>query len=138
MSQKPARNKDRRQINVSTPGERRAGGTDRRKCPDCKGPLKVQLRAIASGTVTTLSCERCLWTQSSRQTDADLLLAKMSWALMLEKKGGALSAAFPAELAEALKIRPGDELLLSPHTLPMGSLPMRWAITLKRKSALKK
>jgi hypothetical protein len=68
------------------------------------------------------------------RTDADVLLAKLTWALPLEKKAGSLQTAFPPELADALKIKAGDELILSPLTLPVGSLPMRWAVTLKRKA----
>jgi hypothetical protein len=130
---KPMRSQDRRQINVASPAERRGTAPERRRCPECKSALAVTRRAVAGGTVTTLSCNSCDWTQSSRQTDADLLLAKMSWSLTLEKKPGGLQLSFPAELAEALKARPGDELLLAPLTLPVGSLPMRWALTLKRK-----
>jgi hypothetical protein len=137
MNPTPARNKDRRQINVSTPRDQRGKGRERRKCPDCKGSLKESIKTIAGGTVSTLSCTRCDWTQSSRQTDADVLLAKMSWSLVLEKKSTGLQVPFPAELAEALRIKPGDELLLSPLTLPVGSLPMRWALTLRHKSIKK-
>jgi hypothetical protein len=133
MSQVPARNKDRRQINVSTPKERRGKGSERRRCPECQGPLKESHKAVAGGTVTTLSCANCDWTHSSRQTDADILLAKMTWALVLEKKSSQLQVPFPPELAEALRIKPGDELVLSPLTLPVGSLPMRWALTVRRK-----
>jgi len=61
-------------------------------------------------------------------------MAKLTWALSLEKKGSSLQAAFPTELSDALKMKAGDELILSPLTLPVGSLPMRWAITLKRKA----
>ena len=134
MSPKAARSKDRRQINASTPGERRGSGSERRLCPECKSALKTERKALAGGTLTTISCTKCDWSQSSRQTDADVLLAKMTWSLELERKSGAFQAAFPAELAEALKIKAGDELVLSPLTLPVGSLPMRWALTLKRKA----
>lgn len=133
MGSKPARGKDRRQINASSPSEQRGSGTERRLCPECKSALKSSKKIVAGGTVNTLACTQCDWSQSSRQTDADVLLAKMTWALSLERNAGAFHAAFPAELAEALKIKAGDELLLSPLTLPIGSLPMRWALTLRRK-----
>jgi hypothetical protein len=133
MSSVPARNKERRQINVSTPKDRRGKGTERRKCPECQGALKESHKTVAGGTVTTLSCSQCDWSQSSRQTDAGILMAKMTWSLPLEKKPSGLQVPFPAELAEALRIKAGDELVLSPLTLPVGSLPMRWALTLRRK-----
>jgi hypothetical protein len=124
---------DRRQVNAATPAERRGTGSERRRCPDCKGPLTQSKKTVATGSVTTLSCKNCDWTQSSRQSDADLLLAKMTWALLIEKKSAGLQVSFPSELADALKAKAGDELMLSPLTLPVGSLPMRWAITLLRK-----
>ena len=86
----------------------------------------------------TLSCESCGCSKSSRQTDADVLMARMSWSLPLEKKGAGLQVAFPAELADALKLKAGDELLLNPLTLPVGSLPMRWALSVSRKTSKKK
>ena len=134
MSPKPARSKDRRTINASTPSERRGSGAERRRCPECQGEITSSRKAVAGGSVTTLACKNCDWTRSSRQTDADVLMAKLTWALSLEKKGGSLQAAFPSELSDALKMKAGDELILSPLTLPVGSLPMRWAITLKRKA----
>lgn len=137
MTGKPARSKDRRQINVSTPKDQRGQGAERRKCPECKGAVQQTKKSVAGGTVITLACVNCDWTQSSRQTDADVLLAKLTWSLPLEKKGGALQLDFPSELAAALKAKAGDELVLSPLTLPVGSLPMRWALTLKRKSPKK-
>lgn len=125
--------RDRRKINASTPLDRRGSGKERRRCPDCQAPLTASLRKVADGSVTTLSCANCGWTQSSRQADADILMAKLTWALPLEKKGAGLQVSFPSELADSLKAKAGDELVLSPLTLPVGSLPMRWSISLKKK-----
>jgi hypothetical protein len=132
------RGKDRRQINVKTPLDKRGTGTERRRCPDCGSSLQSSTKTVAGGSVITLSCTRCDWTHSSRTTDADVLMTRMSWALPLEKKGGGLQVAFPSELAEALKLKAGDSLLLRPLTLPVGSLPMRWALSLERKTTKKK
>lgn len=137
MSSKPARSKDRRTVNVSTPVDKRGSSTERRRCPECKSALTVTRKALSGGSVTTLACVNCDWTQSSRQTDADVLMAKMTWALPVEKKASGLQLPFPPELADALKIKAGDELILSPLTLPVGSLPMRWALTLNRKKTKK-
>jgi Zn ribbon nucleic-acid-binding protein len=131
------RNKDRRELNVSVPQERRGKAEDRRKCPECGGKLDKALRRLAGGSVTVLECAKCGWTRASRQTDADVLMLKLTWSLLLESKGGGLSAVLPPELADALKAKPGDELVISPLTSPVGSLPMKWALSLQRKKAKK-
>lgn len=128
-----SRKQDRRKLNVAVPDERRGKGTEKRRCPECSGELKTVRRGLAGGSVTSVSCAACGWSSSSRQTDADLLLAKMTWTLPLEKKTAGWLLPFPPELAEALKLKAGDQLVLSPLTLPVGSLPMRWAITLQKK-----
>jgi hypothetical protein len=128
-----SRKQDRRKLNVSVPNDRRGKGQERRKCPECSGALKSTRRSVAGGSVTSFSCESCGWSSSSRQTDADLLLAKMTWSLPLEKKASGWQLPFPPELVDALKLKSGDQLVLSPLTLPVGSLPMRWAITVQKK-----
>jgi hypothetical protein len=133
MSSQPARGTDRRQINAATPKDRRGSGQERRRCPECHAALETSVKRVAGGSVTTLTCPSCGWSRSSRQTDADVLVAKMTWALSLEKKSGGLQLNFPAELAEALNAKAGDELVLSPLTLPLANLPMRWALTLKKR-----
>ncbi len=99
------RHTERRQVNSSTDQERRGTGQERRRCPDCQAPLKTETRPLAGGSVITMTCAKCGWTKSSRQTDASVLLAKLTWALPLEKKGGAWNASFPAELADSLKLK---------------------------------
>ena len=129
-----ARNKDRRQLNVPVPKERRAGsGDDRRRCPECGGALTRSVKRLAGGSVTQAECKACGWSKASRQTDADVLMLKMTWALELKPSGGQLAAVLPPELSDALKAKPGDELIVSPLTSPLGSLPMKWALTLQRK-----
>ena len=132
-----SRNRDRRQLNVSVPAERRGTKPDRRKCPDCGALLKRSVRRLAGGSVTQLDCAECGWTKSSRQTDADVLVLKMTWGLELKPLGGQLGAILPPELAEALKAKAGDQLVISPLTSPLGSLPMKWSLSLQRKSSKK-
>jgi len=126
------RKKDRRSLNVAVPKERRTGGKDRRLCPDCNGPLSTNVRRLAGGSVTMLECVKCGWAKASRQTDADVLVLKLTWALPLEGHQGQLAAVLPQELTAALNARSGDELVISPLVSPVGSLPMKWALTLKR------
>lgn len=128
-----SRNHDRRQLNVPVPAERRGSAPERRKCPDCGALLKRSVRRLAGGSVTQLDCGQCGWTKSSRQTDADVLVLKMTWALELKQLGGQLSATLPPELGDALKAKPGDQIIISPLTSPLGSLPMKWALSLQRK-----
>ena len=132
MSDSARIQRDRRKINVNVSSERRGGGRERRSCPQCKQPLTRSVRRVADGTVTTLTCQ-CGWSQKSRQTDADMLLARMSWELPVKAKAGGLVAEIPPEMADAFKLKAGDELQLSPQTLPVGSLSMKWGLTLKRK-----
>ncbi len=127
-----SRGGDRRKINISTPLDKRGQGQERRKCPECGALLKTATKRVATGSVTTTQCPACGYSKSSRQTDADLLMAKMTWALQVERKAGQFNVELPLELAEALSIKAGDNLVLSPLTLPIGSQPMRWALTLKR------
>jgi Zn ribbon nucleic-acid-binding protein len=138
MSQTPRERKDRRQLNVSVGQECRGSAPERRKCPECGAALSKAVRRLSGGSVTVMECGKCGWTRASRQTDADVLMLKMTWALRLEAKGGGLSASLPPELSEALQAKPGDELVISPLTSPLGSLPMKWALSLQRKKASKK
>jgi hypothetical protein len=131
------RSKDRRQLNVRVDKERRGSGQERRKCPECGGGLSKSVRRLAGGSVTTLECGKCGWTHASRQTDVDVLMLKLTWALPLEAKGGTLQAVLPPELVDALQAVPGDELILSPLTAPLGSLPMKWALSLRKAKARK-
>jgi hypothetical protein len=133
MTSPVSRNRDRRQLNVPVPAERRGSAPDRRKCPDCGALLKQSVRRLAGGSVTRLECPQCGWTKSSRQTDADVLVLKMTWGLELRQLGGQLTATLPPELADALKAKTGDQLIISPLTSPLGSLPMKWALSLQRK-----
>lgn len=126
------RSKDRRQLNVSVHKERRGSAKDRRKCPECGSPVDQAVRRLAGGSVTVLECAQCGWTRASRQTDADVLMLKLTWTLPLEAKGGGLVAQLPPELADALKAKAGDELVINPVTSPLGSLPMQWSLSLKR------
>lgn len=133
-----SRAKDRRQLNVNVGKERRGSAPERRKCPECGSKLDQAIRRLAGGSVTVLECAKCGWTRASRQTDADVLLLKMTWALPLDAKAGGLVATLPPELSDALKARPGDELVISPLTSPLGSLAMKWSLSLARKKTLKK
>lgn len=126
------RKKDRRSLNVSVPQDRRKGGRDRRRCPECNSELGTSVRRLAGGSVTMLECAKCGWTKASRQTDADVLVLKLTWALPLEAHSGQLAAVLPQELSAALNARSGDELVITPLTSPVGSLPMKWALSLKR------
>jgi hypothetical protein len=128
-----SRNRDRRQLNVPVPADRRGSAPERRKCPDCGALLKRSVRRLAGGTVSQLDCPECGWTKSSRQTDADVLLLKMTWGLELKSLGGQLTATLPPELGDALKAKAGDQLIISPLTSPLGSLPMKWSLSLQRK-----
>jgi rubredoxin len=129
-----ARSKDRRQLNVPIDKERRKGdGPDRRHCPECGGALKRSVKKLAGGSVTQVECPACGWSKASRQTDANVLMLKMTWALELKPMGGQLAAVLPPELSDALKAKAGDELVISPLTSPLGSLPMKWALGLQRK-----
>ena len=132
-----SRNRYRRQLNVPVPAERRVTAPDRRKCPECGALLKRSVRRLAGGSVTQLDCGQCGWTKSSRQTDADVLVLKMTWGLELKTLGGQLAAILPPELSEALKTKAGDQLVISPLTSPLGSLPMKWALSLQRKTVKK-
>ncbi len=78
-----------------------------------------------------VSCTSCGWSRSDRSTDADVLLLKLSWALDLQVRNGQLNAVLPPELSEALKLKASDQLLLNPLTSPVGSLPMKWALSVK-------
>ncbi len=131
MAERPVRRRERRQINVKVADERRQSPAERRLCPDCGGPLEAELKRVAGGNVRSVVCAQCGWSHSSRSTDADVLLLKMTWALDLESKGGQLSAALPPELIDALKLSAGDQLLINPLTSPVGGMPMRWALTVK-------
>lgn len=132
MAEAPKR-KERRQVNVGTKDERRKSSVDRRTCPDCGGKLETLLKRVAGGTVRTTSCANCGWSSSSRATDADVLLLKLSWGLELQTKGGQLGLTLPPEFSDALKLKTGDQLILSPLTSPVGSLPMKWALSVQRK-----
>jgi hypothetical protein len=138
MAEAVSRGRDRRQLNVPAVAERRGKGTEKRRCPDCNGALTQSSRRVAGGSVLTSSCAACGWSHSSRQTDADTLLLKMSWSLQLERKSGLLSASFPPELTEALGLKAGDQLLLSPLVLPLGKEAMKWALTVQGAPARKK
>ena len=131
MPETPKR-KERRQVNVSAKEERRKSTVDRRTCPDCNGKLETLLKRVAGGTVRTSSCGNCGWSQSSRATDADVLMLKLSWGLELQTKGGFLGLSLPPEFSDALKLKSGDQLILSPLTSPVGSLPMKWALSVKK------
>jgi hypothetical protein len=133
-----SRNKDRRQVNASVDTERRGSAPERRKCPECGGKLDRAVRRLTGGSVTVLECAKCGWTRASRQTDADVLVLKMTWAMPLEARAGGLSAVVPPELADALKAAAGDELVISPLTSPLGSLPMKWALSLQKKKPRKR
>lgn len=133
-----SRNKDRRSLNVPVGKERRGSAPERRKCPECNGALDKAIRRLSGGSVTVLECSKCGWTRASRQTDADVLTLKMTWALPLEARAGGLVAVLPPELSEALQAKAGDEWVLSPLTSPMGSLPMKWALSVQRKKGSKK
>jgi len=128
------RQKDRRQLNVQVSVEkRRPGGRERRRCPECGGPLEQAVRKLAGATVTASTCAACGWSRSSRQTDADVVVLKLTWPLEIEPHGGLLAAVLPPELSSALKARAGDQLILAPLTSPLGSMPMKWSLTLKRR-----
>jgi hypothetical protein len=129
---KPEQRQERRQVNAAV-GKDRRGEDERRRCPDCGGALALKLKRVAGGTVRSLSCAKCDWSQSTRSTDADVLLLKLSWALDLKNSNGQLSAQVPGELSDALKLKAGDQLVVSPLTSPVGSLPMKWALSVSRK-----
>jgi hypothetical protein len=114
--------------------ERRKGGKERRSCPECGTRLEQVVRKLASGSVTASTCPKCGYSKSSRQTDAEVLLLKLVWSLELESHGGQLAAVLPPELASSLKAKAGDEWILAPLVSPVGSLPMKWALTVKRSS----
>lgn len=128
-----SRAKDRRQLNVPITKERRGTAPERRKCPECGSNLDKATRRLSGGTVTVMECPKCGWTRASRQTDADVLLLKMTWSLPLDARAGSLSASLPPELVDALKAKAGDELVISPLTSPVGSLPMQWSVKLQKK-----
>lgn len=130
-----SRQKDRRQLNVGVPSERRrqGGSREKRRCPSCGGPLDQAIRLVKGGTVTASTCSACGWSKSSRQTDADLLLLKLDWPLTLEAHEGGLAAVLPPELGAALKAKAGDEWTLTPLTSALGSLPMKWTLTVKKR-----
>jgi hypothetical protein len=127
-----SRQKDRRQVNVSMAVDKRKGGKERRRCPVCKVPLDQTVRTLAGGTVTASTCASCGWTKSSRQKDAAMLALKLVWSLALEAHEGGLAAVIPPELAAALKAKAGDEWVLSPLISPLGSIPMKWTLSLKK------
>jgi hypothetical protein len=128
-----SRQKDRRQLNVPTTAERRhQGGRERRRCPACGTFLKQAVRTLKGGTVTASTCPSCGWSKSSRQTDANVLLLKLTWPLTLESHDGGLAAVLPPELAAALKAKSGDAWELAPLTSPLGSLPMQWTLSVKK------
>lgn len=131
-AKKPVRKTDRRSLNVPVPQDRRKGGRDRRRCPECNSELSQAVRRLAGGSVTMLECAKCGWAKASRQTDADVLVLKLTWALPLESHDGQLAAVLPQELTAALGARRDDELVITPLVSPVGSLPMKWALTLKR------
>jgi ribosomal protein L37AE/L43A len=134
MAEQPKR-RERRQVNVSVSQDKRKSTTERRHCPDCNGPLEKGVKRVAGGSVGILNCPKCGWSQSARATDADVLLLKMSWALDLQTKGGHVNAVLPPELSDALKLKSGDQLVISPLTSPVGSLPMKWSLSVKRAKA---
>jgi hypothetical protein len=136
MAEQPKR-RERRQVNVNVSQDKRQSPAERRRCPDCGGTLGASVKRVAGGNVRVVSCASCGWTQSARSTDADVLLLKLTWALDLQFKNGQLNAVLPPELTEALKLRGSDQLLLSPLTSPVGSLPMKWALSVKRGKAAK-
>jgi hypothetical protein len=123
---------DRRQLNAPSTKERRGKKVDRRRCPKCSSKLATSLRRVAGGTVTTVRCEKCDWNRSSRQTDLNTLMAKLTYAMPLERKTGGYSLPFPHELAKSLGIKAGDEFILKPLTSPLGKQAMKWALEVKR------
>ncbi len=131
MPEAPKR-KERRQVNIGIKDERRKASVDRRSCPDCHGKLETLLKRVAGGTVRSTSCAHCGWSQSSRATDADVLMLKLSWGLDLQTRGGHLGLSLPPEFSDALKLKSGDQMILSPLTSPVGSLPIKWALSVKR------
>ena len=131
MAEKPKR-RERRQVNAPVASDKRKAPAERRRCPDCGGALEAEVKRVAGGNVRVVRCANCGWSQSARATDADVLLLKLTWALDLQQRSGQWSAALPPELADALKLRGGDQLLLNPLTSPVGSLPMKWALSVKR------
>jgi hypothetical protein len=136
MAEQPKR-RERRQVNVSVAQDKRRAPAERRRCPDCGGALEAALKRVAGGSVRVVSCTSCGWSRSDRSTDADVLLLKLSWALDLQVRNGQLNAVLPPELSEALKLKASDQLLLNPLTSPVGSLPMKWALSVKRGKASK-
>jgi hypothetical protein len=128
-----SRQTDRRKLNVRMAADKRAkGGRERRRCPTCGVVLDQSVRTLAGGTVTASTCASCGWTKSSRQKDAHILALKMVLSLGLEAHDGGLAAVIPPELAAALKAKAGDEWILSPLITPIGSLPMKWTLSLKK------
>jgi hypothetical protein len=119
-------------LNVAVPQDRRKGGRERRRCPECGGNLDQVVRKLAGGTVTASTCLSCGWSKSSRQTDADLLVLKLVWSLELEPHSGQLAVVLPQELVSALKAKAGDSWEIAPLTSPLGSLPMKWTLSHKR------
>jgi hypothetical protein len=133
-----SRHKDRRQLNVAPPLERRKqGGKERRRCPSCGGTLTQAVRPLVGGTVTASTCTACGWSSSSRQQDADALILKLAWPLVLESHEGGLAAVLPPELAKALNAKAGDTWRLNPLTSPLGSLPMQWSLSVRKKRTYK-
>ncbi len=132
MPKSLARSGDRRELNVPVKADRRGGGQDRRKCPQCGSALKKELRTTSTGTVLTARCPRCDWKRVSRQYDLKVVLSKMTWELPIESRPSGTLVHLPAELMQALEVGAGDSLVLRPLTLPVGSLPMTWALELKK------
>ena len=130
-----SRVKDRRQVNVPVDQDRRRPGRDRRSCPECGGKLDQVVRKLASGTVTAATCMACGWSRSSRQVDADVLVLKMAWSLELVPHGGQLALVLPQELTAAVRAKAGDAWDLQPLTSPLGSLPMKWSLQVKKPKA---
>jgi len=131
---KASRSQDRRKVNAKVVMDRRGTGQDRRNvCPECGSAVNRQVRKTKAGTVTTLFCTRCSWNRASEQTDVEVLLAKLTWALPLEKRGAMYHLPFPFELIQTLGLAEGDTLELKPVTSTLGSLDMRWMIEVIKK-----
>ncbi len=73
MLLKPKRKDDRRKVNRAVKVDRRGTKPERRRCPNCRGPLTTKAHRARGGTKTVTVCLQCGWSAISDQIDSHLL-----------------------------------------------------------------
>ena len=73
MLLKPKRKEDRRKVNRAVKVDKRGTKVERRRCPECRGPLMTKISRAKGGTKTLTVCLKCGWSAISAQVYSHLL-----------------------------------------------------------------